>query len=155
MGDGEFAVGEIDEHVVVAQDGGGEIDFRGHARNHHRRGADGLERDFYFFDICEGDLHVAGLGVAQRDRGGRWGGAGFVVTGDVESHERGGPARHGEIGIAVVDPSADAFGGAVGEREIDVDDYAVVIERDGDGDGFGGLRRGFWGFLGEGGGDQG
>jgi len=99
-------------------------------------GADWLERDFYFFDAPEWDWHAV-LRIAEHDSGGRRRGAGFVVACDVESHESGGAARHGEIGIAVVDPSANALSGAVGKWEIDVDDDAVVVECDGEGDRFG------------------
>jgi hypothetical protein len=41
-----------------------------------------------------------------------------------------------EIGIAGVDPGADAPSRAIREWQVYVDDDAVVIERDGNGDGF-------------------
>ena len=41
-----------------------------------------------------------------------------------------------EVGISGIDPGVDALGCAVGQREVDIDDDAVVIQRNGDGYGF-------------------
>ena len=62
LADGEFVVGEIDEHVVVAQHGGGNVDLGGHAGSH---AAAAVGRDFSWINSCFGlrpperNLHFA------------------------------------------------------------------------------------------------
>jgi hypothetical protein len=60
----------------------------------------------------------------------------LAVANDTEPHQTSDAPVHVEIGIAVVDPAADALGRAVGQLEVYVDNDAALVERDGDGRGF-------------------
>jgi len=135
MADAEFAIRKADEHVVLAENDRGKIDLCAHARSHDCGGVNRLQGDFCLLHGCKGDLHST-----DGDFTGRRGGAGFFIAADAEAHQRGCPARHFEIGIAVVDPSAHSLCRPVGEREKYVDHDAVVVEGDGNGNGIG-LRR--------------
>ena len=108
LSDRELAVGKAHQHVVVTKHDGRNFNLGGHARCHHGRGGHGLQRNFRLFHSGERDLHSANGDLMRRRRG-----AGLVVAGDVEPHQRGGTPRHFKIGIAVVDPSTDASGRAV------------------------------------------
>jgi hypothetical protein len=51
------------------------------------------------------------------------------------SKQRGEALRQVEIGVSIVEPGVHALAGSVGERDTNLEDDAVVIERDGRGDG--------------------
>ncbi len=147
LSDGESVLGEIDEHVVVAQNGRRHVDL-------------GLESgsDWGFVDRRYPSLFDprSGSFSAKRDRHAgdfhlqrRSGRAQLSVTRKSSNRQ---PPRHVKIGIPVVNPGKNTLSCSIRESKVNIDDDAVVAELEGNGDRLGlRLGREFGGVLREGG----
>jgi hypothetical protein len=132
--DGELTVRVVKQNVMVAQDGRGKVDLGA------ATGGDGFPVDHRvsFLDWLKRYRKAADLQLLRRrcsallavERR-------FRITRQGQTELAGESLGDPELGITRIDPCANPLAPALGKRQVNVDDGAIVVERDGNRDGFG------------------